>query len=67
MLIDKYRDSINKQGVMKRYEVALEGGNVEEGRNLFFGHPQVQCSKCHAIKQIDKQAKLRRYCQAPFA
>ena len=40
---------------MTRYKVALKGGNAEKGKDLFFGHAQAQCSKCHALKQIDRQ------------
>ena len=40
---------------MTLYGVALEGGNAEKGHSIFFGHAQAQCSKCHALKQIDKQ------------
>ena len=53
--LEQYQNSINKEGVMTRYGVALEGGNAEKGHSIFFGHAQAQCSKCHALKQIDKQ------------
>ena len=53
--LEQYQNSINKEGVMARYGVALQGGNAEKGRGIFFGHAQAQCSKCHALKQIDKQ------------
>ena len=55
MLMDNYNNFINKQDVMTRYKVALKGGNAEKGKDLFFGHAQAQCSKCHALKQIDRQ------------
>ena len=55
MLMDNYNNYINKQSVMKRYDVALKGGNAEKGKGIFFSHAQAQCSKCHALKQIDKQ------------
>jgi len=54
MLLEQYNRSI-KQNIMTRYGAALKGGNAEKGRGIFFGHPQAQCSKCHALKQIDKQ------------
>ena len=53
--MDNYNNYINKQSVMKRYDVAMKGGNAEKGKGIFFGHAQAQCSKCHALKQIDKQ------------
>ena len=40
---------------MTRYEVALKGGNAEKGKDIFFGYAQAQCSRCHALKQIDRQ------------
>ena len=55
MLMDNYNNYINKQSVMKRYDVAIKGGNAEKGKGIFFSHAQAQCSKCHALKQIDKQ------------
>ena len=55
MLMDNYNNYINKQSVMKRYDVAMKGGNAEKGKGIFFSHAQAQCSKCHALKQIDKQ------------
>ncbi len=55
ILMDNYNNYINKQSVMKRYDVAMKGGNAEKGKGIFFGHAQAQCSKCHALKQIDKQ------------
>ena len=54
MLMDNYNNYINKQSVMKRYDVAIRGGNAEKGKGIFFSHAQAQCSKCHALKQIDK-------------
>ena len=53
--LDQYNHSINKQDIMTRYGVALKGGSAEKGRGIFFGHAQAQCSKCHALKQVDKQ------------
>jgi len=55
MQLEQYNHSINKQDIMTRYGIALKGGNAEKGRGIFFGHAQAQCSKCHALKQIDKQ------------
>ncbi|MDP6341712.1 MAG: c-type cytochrome [Acidimicrobiales bacterium] len=55
MLMDNYNNYINKQSVMKRYDVAIKGGNAEKGKGIFFSHAQAQCSKCHALKQLDKQ------------
>ena len=55
MLMDNYNNYINKQSVMKRYDVTMKGGNAEKGKGIFFSHAQAQCSKCHALKQIDKQ------------
>ena len=55
MLMDNYNNYINKQSVMKRYDVAIKGGNAEKGKGIFFSHVQAQCSKCHALKQLDKQ------------
>ena len=53
--LDQYNHSINKQDIMTRYGVALKGGSAEKGRGIFFGHAQAQCSKCHALKKVDKQ------------
>ena len=55
MQMDNYNNYINKQSVMKRYDVAIKGGNAEKGKDIFFTHAQAQCSKCHALKQIAKQ------------
>jgi len=55
MLMDNYNNFTKKQDIMTRYEVALMGGNAEKGKDVFFGHAQAQCSKCHSLKQIDRQ------------
>ena len=55
MQLENYNNYINKQDIMTRYGVALKGGNAEKGNSIFFGNAQAQCSKCHALKQIDKQ------------
>ena len=55
MQLEHYNNYINKQDIMTRYGVALKGGNAEKGNSIFFGHAQAQCSRCHALKQIDKQ------------
>ncbi|QDU29732.1 Cytochrome c [Anatilimnocola aggregata] len=34
---------------LERFRLALEGGDVEKGKQIFTGHRQAQCSRCHRV------------------
>jgi len=55
VLLDEYKTAIGKQGPLAEYNVALEGGNERGGKNLFTNNAALACSKCHALKNTDKQ------------
>ncbi|WP_425613442.1 PVC-type heme-binding CxxCH protein [Anatilimnocola sp. NA78] len=38
-----------KGDALEHFRIALEGGSVERGRQVFAGHRQAQCSRCHRI------------------
>ena len=50
-----YTAHMAEQDVMTQFLVALHGGNANRGRRIFLTHALAQCSKCHALKQTDKQ------------
>ncbi len=50
-LIDRYRaisQRLESEDLLAAYAGALQGGNPERGRWIFFNHQQAQCMKCHA-------------------
>jgi quinoprotein glucose dehydrogenase len=38
-----------KEDEMAPYQVALFGGNAEDGKKIFFERPEAACSRCHKI------------------
>ena len=49
-----YQAAQAKAEPMTRYAASLHGGNARQGARVF-RDAQAQCSKCHALKQSDKQ------------
>jgi putative heme-binding domain-containing protein len=54
-LLDDYDAEMKRQGPLAEFNVALEGGNARGGRNMFLNNAALACSKCHALKNTDKQ------------
>ncbi len=54
-LLDEYNAEMARQGPLAEFNVALEGGNERGGRNTFLNNAALACSKCHALKNADKQ------------
>lgn len=54
-LLDAYKAAMARQGPLAEFDVALEGGNARGGRNTFLNNAALACSKCHALKNTDKQ------------
>lgn len=53
--LDRFRAKIATEGPLAQYDLVLTGGDPEIGEALFLGHPLASCSKCHALKDADKQ------------
>ena len=54
-LLASYNKKVQGQEPFGAFGVALEGGDPINGKSLFLGHTAASCSKCHALKQTDKQ------------
>jgi quinoprotein glucose dehydrogenase len=48
-LLSAYEDSKNQNDPLDLYREALQGGNAENGRNLFLYHNSAQCVRCHIV------------------
>ncbi len=46
-LLEKYRLSLDPADPLAEYRVALEGGDFERGRKIFFEKTEVSCVRCH--------------------
>lgn len=53
--LGRYEAWVRSQEPFGEFGVALEGGDARRGRSVFLGHTAAQCSKCHALKETDKQ------------
>lgn len=40
-----------KLAPIERLSTTLEGGNADLGRDIFYGHAQAQCARCHKIEE----------------
>ena len=47
--VDRWSASRATEGALASYLPALEGGNAQNGRRLFFEKPETQCSRCHRV------------------
>lgn len=47
--IDQFKASRDPSDPLSPYLLALEGGDAEHGRELFFNHAGGQCIRCHAV------------------
>jgi putative heme-binding domain-containing protein len=47
--LDQYESSKPSDDVVAANQELLHGGDVENGRNLLFGHDAAQCMRCHAV------------------
>ena len=54
-LLDQFRAQTASDGPLAPYDLLLRGGDPDVGEALFLGHPLAACSKCHALKDVDKQ------------
>jgi quinoprotein glucose dehydrogenase len=48
--VAKYQSGWKKDDVLAGYREALEGGDVESGRRLFFEKAEASCLKCHKVR-----------------
>jgi quinoprotein glucose dehydrogenase len=48
--LEAYQAKVAKGGELAPYSVALQGGNADEGRKIFFERPEAACVRCHKIK-----------------
>ena len=44
-----YEDGLDKSDPLAAFHVALEGGNVDNGRRIFHNHGAANCVQCHKI------------------
>lgn len=49
-LVERIEKSWQGADPLARYNVALLGGQVDRGRELFISHPGAQCIRCHKIE-----------------
>jgi len=54
-LLEQFNKLVRSQKPFGEFAVSLEGGNAKNGETLFLGHLTAMCSKCHALKDKDKQ------------
>jgi quinoprotein glucose dehydrogenase len=54
-ILERYNDLTRTKKPFGEFEVALHGGNAQKGKSVFLGHLTAMCSKCHALKDDDKQ------------
>ena len=47
--IDEFNSSADHSDPLSTYRVTLEGGNAEDGREVFVGHITAQCYRCHSV------------------
>ena len=47
--INKFNASTDHTDPLSQYRVALEGGNAQEGREVFVSHITAQCYRCHSV------------------
>jgi quinoprotein glucose dehydrogenase len=47
--IRKYESSLPSSDPLARYLPALAGGNASHGREIFTGHPDAACIRCHSL------------------
>ena len=48
-LLATYENAKNQNDPLDLYREALQGGNAEQGRNLFLYHNSAQCVRCHVV------------------
>ncbi|MEL6846951.1 MAG: HEAT repeat domain-containing protein [Bacteroidota bacterium] len=44
-----FRQQKVTEGTLGEFYVSQQGGDVQEGRDIFWGHEAAQCTKCHKI------------------
>ena len=44
-----YEDGLDKSDPLAAFQVALEGGNVDNGRRIFHNHGAANCVQCHKV------------------
>ncbi len=47
--MNEFRASGDLSDPLTAYQVTLEGGNAEHGRELFVSHAVAQCIRCHTV------------------
>jgi quinoprotein glucose dehydrogenase len=49
-LLSQYQRQIKTKDILAQYKPSMEGGSVENGKDLFFNHGASQCMRCHKIR-----------------
>jgi len=44
-----YEASINKEDLLAAFQVTLEGGDIDNGRKIFFRNGSANCNQCHKV------------------
>ncbi|MEI7687267.1 MAG: HEAT repeat domain-containing protein [Planctomycetota bacterium] len=52
-LVDEYKKTFPKDDALAPYRIALNGGDADRGRALFWSHTTAQCVRCHKVKSSD--------------
>ncbi|MDO1447117.1 HEAT repeat domain-containing protein [Rhodocytophaga aerolata] len=61
-LQNRYKEvtaKLSPDAVAAAYEASLVGGNVDEGRKIFFRHQTAQCLRCHSYDDLGGNAGPR--------
>jgi putative heme-binding domain-containing protein len=53
--LQAYHASVDAQGPLAKYQLALEGGDPVRGKHVFLNNAQALCSKCHGLKKEDQR------------
>lgn len=48
-IFDRWSKSLPADDPFAQYQVAIEGGDIEKGRNIFANHTAAQCMRCHKV------------------
>ncbi|MDD7986041.1 HEAT repeat domain-containing protein [Lentisphaera marina] len=48
-LLESYDAKMASANTTQKFSYAIEGGNVDRGRDIFFNHGAAQCLRCHKV------------------
>jgi quinoprotein glucose dehydrogenase len=55
-ILDPFEKRRSEGDALSPFRIALAGGDAERGRQIFTGHRQAQCSRCHRVGNIGGDA-----------